>query len=243
MGNYRAIAVTAATGKTFEYCLLDKLNLKSNSPLQFGFTSSLCPIMAGLLISEALYEKKLDKENFYITFLDVKYAFDVVRHEILLLDQNLIPIYWKILRAVYSDLSSKVKWLDGLSQSFSIKQGVRQGGILSTHLYNIFVQDLLEELEQNAIGYHLGNIYVGSPACADDIAFISSDKYEMQTMLNIVSRYAKEHHYLIHPVKTQLVDCSKTPSNYDWVMNDNKLKFTNQSGGNKSRQKRNKGQY
>ena len=109
MGNYRAIIVTAATGKTFEYCLLDKLNLKSNSPLQFGFTSSLCPIMAGLLISEALHEKKIDKENFYITFLDVKYAFDVVRHEILLLDQNLNPIYWKILREVYSDLSSKVK--------------------------------------------------------------------------------------------------------------------------------------
>jgi homoserine kinase len=63
---------------TFEYCLLDKLKLKSNSPLQFGFTSSLCPIMAGLLISEARYEKKLDKENFYITFLDVKSAFDVV---------------------------------------------------------------------------------------------------------------------------------------------------------------------
>ena len=177
MGNYRAIAVTAATGKTFEYCLLDKLNLKSNSPLQFGFTSSLCPIMAGLLISEALHEKKIDKENFYITFLDVKYAFDVVRHEILLLDQNLNPIYWKILREVYSDLSSKVKWLDGLSQPFSIKPEVRQGGILPPHLYKIFVQDLLEELEQNAIGYHLGNIYVGSPACAADIYFISSDKY------------------------------------------------------------------
>ena len=230
MGNYRGITITAAIGKTFEYCLLDKLNLKSNSPLQFGFTSSLFPIMAGLLISEALYEKKLDKENFYITCLDVKSAFDVVRHEILLdklLDQNLNPIYWKILREVYSDLSLNVKWLDGLSQPFSIKQGVRQGEILSTRLYKICVQDLLEELEQNAIGYHLGNIYVGSPACADDIAFISSDKYEMQTMLNIVSRYAKEHHYLIHPVKTQLVDCSKTPSNYDWVMNDNKLKITN----------------
>jgi LysM repeat protein len=125
MGNYRGITVTAAIGNTFEYCLLDKLNLKSNSPLQFGFTSSLCPIMAGLLISEARYEKKLDKENFYITFLDVKSAFDVVRHEILvdkLLDQKLNPIYWKNLREVYSDLSSKVKWLDGLSQPFSIKQ-------------------------------------------------------------------------------------------------------------------------
>jgi hypothetical protein len=65
----KEISAAQAGDPTYIF-LLDKLNLKSNSPLQFGFTSSLFPIMAGLLISEALYEKKLDKENFYITFLD-----------------------------------------------------------------------------------------------------------------------------------------------------------------------------
>lgn len=43
---------------------------------------------------------------------------------------------------VNNGLSSTVKWMDGLSLPFKIKRGVWQEGILSTHIYNIFVQDL-----------------------------------------------------------------------------------------------------
>ena len=224
MSNYRAITVTALIGKVFEYTFLHKLNLKSKSDLQFGFTEGLSPIMSSLIISEARYENKKVSENFYMTILDVKSAFDVVQHDILmdkLWNQDLHPVYWKILTELYDGLSSKVKWLDGYSSPFNIKQGVRQGGILSTHLYKIFVQDLLEELEQKAIGYQLGNIYVGTPTCADDIAFISNNRYEMQLMLNVLNRYAKEHHYSIHPTKTQIIDCSKNKSNYRWTLDGN----------------------
>ena len=63
MGNYRGITVTAAIGETFEYCLLDKLN----SPLQFGFTSSLCPIMAGLLFAHGDGFTGLMKVGFFVT--------------------------------------------------------------------------------------------------------------------------------------------------------------------------------
>ncbi|VDI21746.1 Hypothetical predicted protein [Mytilus galloprovincialis] len=210
--NYRGITVTPITGKTFEYSFLNKLMIEPKTDLQFGFTKGLSPIMASLIISEARYEKKKGNDNFYINILDVKSAFDVVQHTILMdkmLNQEIHPIYWKILTELYSDLTTKVKWLDGISKPFQIKQGVRQGGILSTHLYKIFVQDLLVELEQNSIGYQLGNIYVGSPTCADDIAFISNDKHELQLMLNVLGRYANEHHYSIHPTKTQIIDCSK----------------------------------
>ena len=138
-----------------------------------------------------------------------------------MLNQEIHPIYWKILTELYSDLTTKIKWFDGISKPFQIKQGVRQGGILSTHLYKIFVQDLLVELEQNSIGYQLGNIYVGSPTCADDIAFISNDKHELQLMLNVLGRYANEHHYSIHPTKTQIIDCSKTKSDYKWTLDGN----------------------
>ncbi|VDI81281.1 Hypothetical predicted protein [Mytilus galloprovincialis] len=154
--------------------------------------------MSSLLISESRYEIKKPTENFFISVLDVQSAFDVVQHIILMdkaMNQNMHPTYWKILTELYEGLTSKVKWMDGLSEPFKIKQGVRQGGILSTHLYKIFVQDLLVELEQNSLGYHLGDIYVGAPTCADDIAFISNNEYELQVMLNVIDRYAKEHHY------------------------------------------------
>ena len=54
---------------------------------------------------------------------------------------------------MYSGLTTRVKWLGELSESFPVLQGVRQGGILSTHLYKMFVKDLLLELENAAVGY------------------------------------------------------------------------------------------
>ena len=73
---------------------------------------------------------------------------------------------------------------------------VRQGRILSTNLYKIFVQDLLLELEENSLGYHLGNVYIGMPTCADDVALIERDSNNLQIMINVISRYAKQHHLI-----------------------------------------------
>jgi hypothetical protein len=35
-----------------------------------------------------------------------------------------------------------------------------------------------DELERNSIGLHLGDIYVDTPTCADDLALLSSSKVE-----------------------------------------------------------------
>jgi hypothetical protein len=43
---------------------------------------------------------------------------------------------------MYSGLTTRVKWKGELSNTYPVLQGVREGGILSTHLYKIFVQDL-----------------------------------------------------------------------------------------------------
>ncbi|CAC5422904.1 unnamed protein product [Mytilus coruscus] len=62
-----------------------------------------------------------------------------------------------------------------------------------------------------------------TPTCADDIAFISNNENELQIMLNVLSRYANEHHYTIHQMKTQIIDCSKTKSNYTWNLGGNEI--------------------
>ena len=130
---------------------------------------------------------------------------------------------------MYEGLTTKVKWMGGLSDSFQVKQGVRQGGVLSTHLYKLFVQDLLLELEHNAIGLHLGNIYVGTPTCADDVAFLESDRDKLQIMLNIISRYAKQHHYNIHPTKTKILDSEKSQAKYSWFLDGNEITASDQA--------------
>ena len=124
---YRGITVTAVMGKLFEYCLLEKLNLTNISELQYGFTKGFSPIMSSLIITEAKAEAKRTKSTLFFATLDVQSAFDVVQHTILLLDRNISPTYWLIIKELYNGLTTKVKWLGSFSESFALKQGVRQG--------------------------------------------------------------------------------------------------------------------
>jgi hypothetical protein len=59
----------------------------------------------------------------------------------------------------WHSLSISVWWLT---------TGVRQGDVLSTHLYKQYLNELLNDLENHNIGISIGNTYAGCPTCADD---------------------------------------------------------------------------
>ncbi|CAC5370461.1 unnamed protein product [Mytilus coruscus] len=146
-----------------------------------SISTGLWPLFASLIISECKCEIS-NALSLYLATVDVQSAFDVVQHTILLdklLDRGTHPDIWLLIKDFYSGLTSKVKWQGEFSESFNIQQGVRQGGILSTHLYEIFVEDLLKELEENSLGFILGTIYCGAPICADDVALLSSNPEEL----------------------------------------------------------------
>ena len=123
--NYRGITVSATFGKLFEYTIRNKMKY-DQSNLQFGFTKVLSPNMAALLVTEEKAEAFQNKDQLCLATLDTQKAFDVVRHTILLdqlLDQGIKKAIWIIIKNLYSDLSSKIKWLGDCSDVFSVKQG------------------------------------------------------------------------------------------------------------------------
>ena len=147
--NYGGITVTSVLGKKIEYALLEKMPKLNNnqSDLQFEFTRGLSPIMAALIVSEVILQAKQQKANLYLV------TFDVVHHMLLLekLYYEVPPEIWKVIQDLYSDMSSQVKWNGYTSKYFNIKQGVRQGGVLSTRLYKSYINDLPLELEKKRI--------------------------------------------------------------------------------------------
>lgn len=114
-----------------------KLKSIKQSNLQFGFTEGLSPNMAAPILSEMCSELK-GKEMIFITTLDSQKVFDVVSHQILLDKLYYLGLgteYWDIIMDLYDGITATVKWQGDTSLSFSIDQGVRQGGTLSFHLY------------------------------------------------------------------------------------------------------------
>ena len=207
--NYRGITITSVHGMVFEYILLEKTTIAKDgqSNMQFGFTEGLSPNMAALILSEVC-SNITAKDILFITTLDSQKAFDVVNHQILMdklyhLGVNLE--FWDVIVDLYQGLTSTVKWNGDTSLSFSINQGVRQGGVISTHLYKQYLNELLNDLENHNIGISIGNTYAGCPTCADDIVLLSLNNNEMQEMLDIVLDYAGDHRFQIHPVKSNAI--------------------------------------
>ena len=105
--------------------------------------------MASLVLSEAVLDSTLTGESLYIAALDTQKAFDVVSHLVLmkmLYRQGINSHLWQVIRSMYNGLTAKVKWEGEVSQSFSVLQGVRKRGILSTHFYKTYLNDLLLDL-------------------------------------------------------------------------------------------------
>ena len=119
-----------------------------------------------------------------------------------LIDENISPDLWQLIKELYTGLESKVKWCGGLSNSFQIGQGLRHG---ASCLPKLYVKNLLLELETYSIGSHLRIIFIGSPTCTDDVALLSKNPQELQIMFDVIARYADQQQYNIHPSKTKVV--------------------------------------
>ena len=142
------------------------------------------------------------------------------------------PRLWTIVKDLNTGMSSKVKWMGKIGQKFPIHQRARQCGVLSTHLYKVYINSFLHEFNRSRIDMKIGNIYVGSPTCADDMALLTDNHEDMQIMLNTSLRNSKQDRVTIHPTKTNDVVLSKgktVEKNLKWELENNIVTPTEQT--------------
>ncbi|CAC5420304.1 unnamed protein product [Mytilus coruscus] len=209
--SYRRITVSSVMGKLMEsvhLCLEEPKLLEVQSRLQRGFTAGVNPTFAALPLTEAIIEAKELGHTLYTTFVDASSAFDVVWHASLLkrIFQKVISGQsWQILNDWYTNMNYAVRWEGKLSAPFSELQGVLHGSVWSPSAYKLFVDPLIEKLESDSLGFKIGNVFVCTPMCADDLLLVSSKPYELQTMINYTSNFAETEEYKISKEKTKIM--------------------------------------
>ena len=74
---------------------------------------------------------------------------------------------------------------------------MKQGGILSPTLFNVYMDSLSTSLNSTHIGGHIGGQLLNHLCYADDLCLISMSSAGMQRLLNICKDYAEQHslHY------------------------------------------------
>ena len=204
--NYRAITISPLISKIFENCLLYKYEsfLYSND-LQLGFKKSVGCGHALFSVQQAVKYFTSRGSTVFITAVDASKAFDRLDHNILLgklSSRNLPTCFIRVISCWYSKLYSSVRWNSVFSAEFKVLSGVRQGGILSTVLFNLYVDDLINELKYNGDGCHVGKCFIGCIMYADDLLLLSPSIIGLQRMIDICSLYGVSHNIMFNKSKS-----------------------------------------
>ena len=148
--NYRPITVNPILGKIFEYVIQRRLqdHLDTNQIIninQFGFVKNSNTEIATIHILHDIYFNIDNRKAVSLTCIDLSKAFDSIRHEILIHKLKLLQFDKFFLDLLISYLENRkqaVKISDVLSSFRSINAGTPQGGILSSHFFNLYINDI-----------------------------------------------------------------------------------------------------
>ena len=91
-------------------------------------------------------------------------------------------------------------WNSHVSDYFSISNGVKQGGVISPVLFNLYLDNLLISLKQSGLVCHI-NVY-GALGYADDITLTCPSLYGLNSMLDICNQFAKNNNVIFNTKKT-----------------------------------------
>ena len=165
----------------------------TTTPNQYGFKKKHGTDQCIYVLKEVIDMYKSLDATVFVCYLDISKAFDRVNHDKLyrILDKKGVPGY--IMRVIifwYENQLFCIKWGDTTSQSFGVSNGVRQGGILSPHSFNVYIDELSITLNDCKTGCCLNNVLLNHIMYADDMALIAPSVKGLKLLIRLCEQVA-----------------------------------------------------
>lgn len=148
------------------------------------------------------------KTPIYACFLDLSKAFDRVNYNMLWkkMEEAGIPNdCTDLLKFWYQNQTNQVRWAKSLSSEYRLECGVRQGGLTSPKLFNLYMNDLIGELSSMHAGCYIENTCVNNISYADDMVLLSPSIGALRQLVAKCEKYAAAHGLVYNAAKSEVM--------------------------------------
>ena len=125
-----------------------------------------------------------------------------------------------------------IRWGNSLSDPFTVRNGIKQGGLLSPYLFNIYIDKLSDILNESNTGCIVGNVVINHLSYADDMVLLAPSKRALQLLLNICGQYALAHDIVYSTEKSFCMVCWPRSILYKFIpvfyLQNDKLKIVSE---------------
>lgn len=187
--DYRGISISPVISKIFEHCILDRFApyLFTNDN-QFGFKKSVGCSQA-IFCTRSIVSKYVDSgSTVNLCAIDISKAFDKMNHHGLLLklmNRKLPLSLLSLIEFWFVNSVTTVKWMGVYSRTFNLQCGIRQGGVLSPYLFAIYIDSVIDRVQNSYIGCRFGSLFCNIIMFADDILLLSPSVSALQELLQL----------------------------------------------------------
>src|SRR6218665_881645 len=133
----------------------------------------------------------------HICFIDYSKAFDCINHELLwktLLEMGIPKHLIQLLKGLYEDQSAVIRTEFGDTDRFKIKNGVRQGCILSPFLFNLYAERIMRkaEMAEAKEGVKIAGRTLNNLRYADDTTLMAGKIADLAKLIRRLMRESEK---------------------------------------------------
>lgn len=245
--NYRAIVITDIISKVFTRAIYNQLVKELNDkilPTQAGFRKTRSTSEHVFVLRQLMESAREYKQPLYVAFVDIEKAYDGIPRKPLL---KVLRRYGAssrlchLIDLLYRKTSARVRLAGVESDLFDICTGVKQGCILSTILFNIYldfaIRQVIPRFQHKGVSWRVSkpldprtrastsrssqtsqtswySILVNHLLYADDTTIIASSCQELRQMLTDLNAEFQKWGLKLSSTKTVIgcLNCDQLPS-------------------------------
>lgn len=213
--NYRGISITCAMYKIYCQVISSRLNTWAEEmgflgDEQNGFRKSRSCMDHLSSLTMIIETRKIQKRSTFCAFVDFRKAYDAISRDLLWHKLQCYGLTGKIMTAlqdIYASVISAVKVNGQVGDWFEVGSGVKQGCLNSSFLFNMYLNDLIYDINDLNLGVRVGDKKISLLCYADDIVLVAEKEKDLQVMLDRLDSWCSVWKMSINADKTKVMHC------------------------------------